>query len=72
MGNPGDKIRFFKTADNQWQTADHRGYTAQIDYVAGPNPYTITINPGAVTSSWSTLENAKNEFRHFLLDKPVQ
>lgn len=72
MGNPGDKIRFYKTADDQWQTADERGYTAQIDYVAGPNPYTLTINPGAVVSSWPTLENAKNEFRRFLLDKPVQ
>ena len=72
MASNFDKYRWQKTSDTQWTANPQRGYTATIDYAVGPNPYTLTITgPGGTVTSWPTLRNAKNEFRRFLLDKPV-
>lgn len=70
MASNYDKIRWQKTSDAQWTSNPERGYTATIDYAAGENPYTLTVD--GEESSWPTLRNAKNAFRRFLSDKPVQ
>lgn len=68
-----DDITWFRNGSvSNWATARaHRGYTAAIVLV-GPT-YTLTITgsgaPGPV--GYATLRNAKDAFRHFLLDKPV-
>ena len=67
-------MRFIKTGDNQWTSKGvNRGFTGVIDFTQAPatDRYTLTINPGAVVTSHDTLRKAKNEFRKFLLDKPV-
>ena len=67
-------MKFTKTANLEWTSKGvNRGYTGVIIFLDAPatQRYTITINPGAVVSTHNTLRNAKNEFRKFLLDKPV-
>ena len=66
--------RFTKTAEFQWTSKGvNRGFTGVIDFVDAPatDRFTLTITPGPVVSTHDTLKKAKNEFRKFLLDKPV-
>lgn len=65
------KISWFKQSDTQWETLEHRGYTGTIDYSSGLDPYQLTINPGAIVTTWPTLARAKNQYRKFLHTKPV-
>lgn len=65
------KISWFKQSNTSWQTLAHRTYTGTIDLLVGANPYQLTINPGAIVTSYPTLGRAKNGFRKFLRDKPV-
>lgn len=72
MADNADKITWWKTSDTTWETVtSKRGYTAEITIGAKPDPYTIEINPGAITTSHETFRQAKNEFRKFLFNKPV-
>jgi len=71
-------MRFTKTANDEWTSKGiNRGYTGVIVFVPiiPPAPpadrYTLTINPGAIVSTHDNLHKAKNEFRKFLLDKPI-
>lgn len=66
-----NKIKWFKQSDTQWQTRDHRGYVGTIDYAPGANPYQLTVTPGPVVTTYKTLGRAKNGYRRFLHDKPV-
>ena len=67
-------MRFTKTGNTQWTSKGvNRGYTGIIIFINAPatDRYTLTINPGAIVSNHDTLHKAKNEFRKFLLDKPI-
>lgn len=70
-----DQLRWQKTGNNSW-AADKRDYTAEIEMAtpigSTPQPYTLTIEPGTVTSSHDTLGQAKRAFQKFLFDKPVE
>lgn len=66
-------FKILKTGDASWATPhSYRGYTASIAYVSGTG-YTLTITgPSApAAATYPTLRNARNAFRHFLLDKPI-
>lgn len=65
------KISWFRQTNVQWETRDHRGYVGTIDLGTGLNPYQLTINPGAVVTSYPTFARAKNGYRKFLRSKPV-
>ena len=69
-----DKVSWNRISDTQWQTKAHRAgnWVGTITLGAGANPYSLTISGGGGTTTWPTLRNAKNAFRRFLFDKPVQ
>lgn len=71
--NTDHHINWHKTSNTQWQTTPHRTYTGTIDRIGASAPYThrLTVTPGPVVTTVKTLGQAKNEFRKFLLDKPV-
>jgi len=48
-----------------------RGFTATISLTFGPTNYALNILPGPVDSNHGSLRDAKNTFRKFLFDKPV-
>lgn len=63
-------ISWAKTSNTTWEVKAHRGQTATITLGAKPNPYTLVIAPGAVTTQHPTLAAAKNTFRKYLFTKP--
>ncbi len=68
-----DKFRFFRTGSTTWATpTTHRGYTALITYLSGTG-YTLAITGSGAPSNatYPTLRNAKNAFRKFLHNKPI-
>ena len=67
-------MKFIKTGDDEWTSKGvNRGFSAVITFTQAPatDRFAIVINPGAIASSHDTLHKAKNQFRKFLLDKPV-
>jgi len=76
MSNSSDSalMRFIKTGDDEWTSKGvNRGFTGVITFTQAPatDRYALVITPGPVNSLHDTLHKAKNEFRKFLLDKPV-
>ena len=72
--NDSHLMKFTKTGNTEWTSKGvNRGFTGVIVFVDAPatDRYTLTINPGAIVSTHDTLHKSKNEFRKFLLDKPV-
>jgi len=53
------------------RTKTLRGFTATITQTSGPTNYALNILPGPVDSNHGNLRSAKNTFRKFLFDKPV-
>lgn len=75
MGNDSHLMDFKKTSATQWESRGvNRGFSGVIVENLGAAPadiYTLTITPGPVVTTHQTLLKAKQEFRTFLLVKPV-
>lgn len=67
------RTSWLKQTNARWTTHPKRGYVGQIDYAAGPTPYTLTITgTGApAPSSHQTFKLAKSQFNRFLRTKSV-
>lgn len=73
--NDSPLLKFKKTANNEWQSRPRRGYIGTITrslVPATPQPFNLTIDSGVGSvGDFDTLHQAKNAFRKFLRDKPV-
>ncbi len=74
-GNNSPLMDFKKTSSTEWESRGvNRGFSGVIveDLAAVPGDvYELTITPGPVVTTHETLLKAKQQFRTFLLDKPV-
>jgi hypothetical protein len=66
------KIKWFKVNNTKLETKNHRGYIGTIDILNTSPKYKLTISGYGVLGTYKTLANAKNAFRKFLFNKPVQ
>jgi len=74
MADVSNPYTFFRTSNITWATVTSKragGFTATITEGAKPDPYTLLIQPGSISSDHPTRRAAMNQFRKFLFDKPV-
>jgi hypothetical protein len=70
--NDSPLLKFKKSANDVWLSRPRRGYLGTITRSISSLPFNLTIDSGVGSiGDFSTLRQAKNAFRKFLLDKPV-
>lgn len=70
--NDSPLLKFKKTSNTTWAKTI-RGYTATVTFnaLATPDRYNCTVDGVGSLGDFTSLRKAKNAFRKFLLNKPV-